>query len=233
MSEDRPVEDTVTLVLQDGRTLSCDATRLKKKSRYFAALLASGMSESRPRTIQLDHLDTRAVLCFVEFLETNEISLWQGFNWQGDDGAGLEQTFDYLQFYDNEKGTEESTLQAIQILHNPASIEEECISQGWIHETTGSIQSLPEGKKKRAWRFWVCYCLCLAILPETNNRIDQLEFTEKLSQVKGAGGPVALRRELVEYDLIEREGDGSAYWRPNYTVAMMRRWLKGMPRRVI
>ena len=233
MSEHQPVEDTVTLVLRNGRQLPCDATRLKKKSRYFAALLASGMSESRSRTIQLDHLDARAVLCFVEFLDTNEISLWQGFNWQGDDGAGLEQTFDYLQFCDNEKETEESTLQAIQILHNPTSIEEECISQGWIHETTRSIQSLPEGKKKRVWRFWVCYCLCLAILPETNTRIDQLGFTEKLSQVTGAGGPVALRRELVEYHLIEREGDGSAYWRPNYTVKMMRRWLKGMPRRVI
>lgn len=35
-------------------------------------------------------------------------------------------------------------------------------------------------------------CYCLAILPETNTIIDQLEFTEKLSQVEGAGGPVAL-----------------------------------------
>ena len=168
-------------------------------------------------------------------------------SWQTEDGESIDQVFDYLQVCedndhstkevtkkDNHQEEDEWTLSAIRILRNPYHyLREDCIVEGWIDGSSGTILSLPVGKKKRSWRFWVCYLLCLNVFPQPNVRIDQLQFTEKLGGVDHAGGPVALRRELVEYGLIQREGDGSAYWRPPYTVQMVRQWLKGMPRKII
>jgi hypothetical protein len=248
--EDQVVEQgAVTLILRGGEQIIIqDAQQvgnLIQRSRYFAALLQSGMSETLTRTIPLGHLDPRAIRCFCDFLETNNVATWDNFDSWENDGFWIEEAFDYLQVCDkndqqqqkgssssNNNNNEELTLSAIRILRNPDSIQEECLARGWIDET-GAVCSLPMGKKKGAWRFWVCYLLCLKILPLAQERIDQLEFTDKLNSVEGADGPVVLRRELVGYNLIEREGDGSAYWRPPYTVAMVRIWLKGMPRSVV
>jgi hypothetical protein len=236
MSEEQPMEeeDIITLLLKDGEEVRCSAARLSKHSRYFQALLSSGMTETQTKTIRLLQLDPRAVRCFLRFTEDQELEVWDGsINWESEDGARIEEAFDYLQVNDDSDQSDDLTLSAIQIFREVSTIRKECLAQGWMDQETNAICALPEGKKKRAWRLWVCYLLCLNILPMAKERIDQQDFTQKLKDVEGAGGPVALRRELVEYELIQREGDGSAYWRPNYTIAMARRWLKGMPRKIV
>jgi hypothetical protein len=238
MSEEQPMEeeDIITLLLKDGEEVQCSAARLSKHSRYFQALLSSGMTETQTKTIRLLQLDPQAVHCFLRFTKDQQLEAWDGFiNWESEDGARIEEAFDYLQVNDDDSDdpSDNLTLSAIQIFREVSTIRRQCRAQGWIYQESEAVCALPEGKKKRAWRFWVCYLLCLDILPIANERIDQQEFTQKLKGVEGAGGPVVLRRELVEYELIQREGDGSAYWRPNYTITMARRWLKGMPRKIV
>jgi hypothetical protein len=64
--------------------------------------------------------------------------------------------------------------------------------------------------------------------------MDQITLTQRLEGIRGSeGGAVALRRELIEYGLLQRQGDGSVYWRPPYTVQQIRTWIQGMPRKII
>jgi hypothetical protein len=190
-----------------------------------------------------------------------EFKLWPNFlGWETEDSAALVQALDYLQIEECHRSSTdytngacknhdgellECTIQAIHILHDPSIVRQEYIEQGWIVVRTLSSSSsnaaathyyfhqIPVGKKKRSWRFWVCYFLCLDIMPQQGERMDQMSFTSRLENINGSGGAVALRRELIEYGLMEREGDGSAYWRPPYTISLLRDRIKGLPRRVM
>jgi hypothetical protein len=71
---------------------------------------------------------------------------------------------------------------------------------------------------------------------KTKMRLTQPELMDRLQTP--AGGPAAaidLRRELIEAGLLEREADGSAYWRPVYTARRMEQWVRkgGANRKVV
>eukprot|EP00978_Attheya_sp_CCMP212_P014482 scaffold36944_cov49-Attheya_sp.AAC.6 len=202
---------------------------LRKKSGYFAALFESGgFVESRSRRIQLRHLDPRAVQAMFEE------RLWEDFNVKNPtDTDALYEAMDYLQmeFCRTNNRSVHDTIRAMHILHDPDEmIRSECIAQRWAAPETGEIMRLPTTKKKRAWRFWVCYLLAMDIFPQEERPMDQPTLTQMLIPF---GDAVTLRRELIEYGLIQREGDGSAYWRPVYTIEMVLKWMHGQQRTVI
>jgi hypothetical protein len=234
------VDDTVTILFHNGDEIKMQACILRQNSAYFGALLDSPYwAESASRRFELFHLDPRAARAILTSLDDeNEttrksMTLWEGFDWANQEHvASLVEVVDYLQITSTRGGDD---LQAIRILNCPDIIRSECAAQGGLVDPrTGEIQQIPVGKKKRYWRFWVCFLLCLDIMPEEGVRMDQSRFTERLGPVGAlCGGAVALRRDLIEYGLIQREGDGSAYWRPAYTAIMLRSWIKGIERKVI
>jgi hypothetical protein len=235
-------ENIVTLLFHNGDEIKMPACILRQNSAFFCALLDSGLAESRSHRIELLHLDPRAVRAILFSLDddgdetTTKLTLWEGFDWANQEHvASLVQVVDYLQItprggngMDNNGGGLNIDLQAIRILNCPDIIRLECAAQGLVDSETGEIHKIPVGKKQRFWRFWVCFLLCLDIMPDEGVRMDQSTFTERLNRVgESCGGAVALRRDLIEYKLIQREGDGSAYWRPAYTANMLRSWIKG------
>jgi hypothetical protein len=134
----------------------------------------------------------------------------------------LDEAADYLQIHNEQLDV---TLQALHIV-------QDCVEQGWVSFTKPRhVLQLPISKKNRAWRLWVCYVLCLELLPHPETHVDQPTFTQMLQKI--TGDAVALRRELIEYGLVLREGDGSSYWRPHYSVSRLQEWIAGIPRRVI
>lgn len=210
----------------------------------------------------LDHQAVHAILDYLHDAAATssntptEFKLWPNFlGWETEDSAALVQALDYLQIEEycsgdnnnacNHEKLLDCTIQAVHILHDPSIVRQECIAQRWIDvvrttrssstntATTFYFRQIPVGKKKRSWRFWVCYFLCLDVMPQQGERMDQMSFTDRLENIEGSGGAVALRRELIEYGLMEREGDGSAYWRPPYTISLLRDRIKGLPRRVM
>jgi hypothetical protein len=219
--------------MADGNEMQVDQAVLQKQSPFFDALLSSGMKETSTKRIELMHLPAPAVEWAIRILERSgsieEQLPWPGFEWERD-GISLLHVLDYFQMMD--KHDDKATLSSIRILYQPQIIEEELVNQGYV-TPEGNVVALPVGKKKRSWRFWTCFVLCRRLLPTENQQVDQVTFTATLSQACLGEDPIALRRELVEYGLISREGDGSAYWRPTYTVPMVRQWLAGMPRLVI
>lgn len=235
-------ENIVTLLFHNGDEIKIAACILRQHSAYFCALLDSGLAESRSLRIELLHLDHRAVRAILFSLDietTHKMTLWEGFDWANQEHvASLVQVVDYLQItgtrgggdgiMDGGGGEYCTDLQVIRILNCPDLIRSECAAVGLVDPETGEIQKIPVGKKKKIWRFWICFLLCLDIMPDDGVRMDQSIFTERLGPVgESCGGAVALRRDLIEYGLIEREGDGSAYWRPVYTATMLRSWIKG------
>jgi hypothetical protein len=236
-------ENIVTLLFHNDDEIKIAACILRQHSAYFCALLDSGLAESRSRRIELLHLDPRAVRAILFSLDietTHKMTLWEGFNWANHEQvASLVQVVDYLQITGTRQGGDGDgvmdgggeyciDLQVIRILNCPDIIRSECAAVGLVDSETGGIHKIPVGKKKKYWRFWVCFLLCLDIMPDEGVLMDQSTFTERLGPVgESCGGAVALRRDLIEYGLIEREGDGSAYWRPVYTATMLRSWIKG------
>jgi hypothetical protein len=231
-------DENVTLLFNNGEEINMQASILRNNSGYFAALLDSGLAESRSRRIELFHLDPQAATAILKSLEdkndTTEMTLWEGFDWVNERHvASLVQVMDYLQITRGGMDDMNLAFRTIRILSDPDIIRSECAAQGLVDIETGILQ-IPVGKKKRFWRFWVCFLLCLDVMPDEGVRMDQSTFTEKLGPVgESCGGAVALRRDLIEYGLVQREGDGSAYWRPVYTATMLRSWIKGVDRRVI
>lgn len=70
--------------------------------------------------------------------------------------------------------------------------------------------------------------------PARNREWTAATITHELSaRIVSGGESVSLRRELIEYGLLQREGDGSAYWRPLYTISQLQQWIKGLPRKVV
>lgn len=138
----------------------CNGAVLSENSAYFAGLLGGAFAEALSRRVELLHLDPDAVKSVVAYLQN-------GFADRKHDAIVLEQNLDYLQI-------EPLTIsQAISILNDPLSVRHECIKQGYI---VGSKYHLPVGKKKRSWRFWVCYLLSLDILPNdagSEQRMDR------------------------------------------------------------
>jgi hypothetical protein len=235
-------ESIVTLLFHNDDDIKIAASILRVHSAYFCALLDSGLAESRSRRIELLHLDVRAVRAILFSLDiktTDTMTLWEGFDWDNrEQVASLVQVVDYLQITGTRQGDGHGImdgggeycidLQVIRILNCPDIIRSECAAVGLVKSETGEIDKIPVGKKKKYWRFWVCFLLCLDIMPDEGVLMDQSMFTERLGPVgESCGGAVALRRDLIEYGLIQREGDGSAYWRPVYTANMLRRWIKG------
>jgi hypothetical protein len=241
-------ESLVTLVFHNDNNddeIKIAASILRTHSAYFCALLDSGLAESRSRRIELLHLDVRAVRAILFSLDietTQKMTLWEGFDWANrEQVASLAQVVDYLQITGTRQGGDGGSggimegrgeycidLQIIRILNSPDIIRSECAAVGLVDSETGEIHKIPVGKKKKYWRFWVCFLLCLDIMPEEGVLMDQSTFTERLGPVgESCGGAVALRRDLIEYGLVEREGDGSAYWRPVYTANMLRSWING------
>jgi hypothetical protein len=238
-------ENIVTLLFHNGEEIQIAACILRQHSAYFCALLDSGLAESRSRRIELLHLDPRAVRAILFSLDietTEKMTLWEGFDWANQEHvASLVQVVDYLQITGtHDRGGDGGDgimdgggeycidLQVIRILNCPDMIRSECAAVGLVDPETWGIHKIPVGKKKKFWRFWVCFLLCLEIMPDEGVLMEQSTFTERLGPVgESCGGAVALRRDLIEYGLIEREGDGSAYWRPVYTATMLRRWIKG------
>ena len=233
-------DDSVTLRLRDGSEISCSLNLLRRSSAYFAAIFEGDYVESRSGRIQLSHLEPRAVktiLCYLQNEDSDRdvLHFWVGHGLFGSiDTEALEEALDYLQIGGRNTSTASQTVQVIHLLNDPNLIRSECEKQGWISADTGEVLSIPFGRKKRFWRHWVCFLLCIQIMAKENERVDQETFTARLGDLgEGSGGSVALRRELIEHGLIEREGDGSAYWRPPFTIKKIRSWITGMPRRVI
>jgi hypothetical protein len=234
-------ENIVTLLFHNGDEIKIAACILRRHSAYFCALLDSGLAESRSLRIELFHLDYRAVRAILFSLDietTQKMRVWEGFDWANQEHvASLVQVVDYLQITGTRQGGAAimdgggeycTDLQVIRILNCPDIIRSECAAVGLVDSETGGIHKIPVGKKQKIWRFWVCYLLCQDIMPVEDIHMDQSTFTERLGPVgESCGGAVALRRDLIEYGLIEREGDGSSYWRPVYTATMLRRWIKG------
>jgi hypothetical protein len=232
---DTAEDDQVTIVLQNGSHVTCAVSVLRQHSGYFDALYESGLAESAATEIQLLHLDspaTTAILNHMHDTINQQLGFWNDFDWNNEqDVASLVQVADYLQIQGSDLS--DPFYRSIAILSNPDIVRSECAAKGLLAET-GQVLQIPIGKKKRAWRFWVCFLLCLDLMPEEGVRMDQAAFTEILGPVGAScGGAVSLRRELVEYGLVQREGDGSAYWRPAYTVSMLRGWIQGRQRNVI
>jgi hypothetical protein len=237
-------ENIVTLLFHNGDEFQIAAGILRQHSAYFCALLDSGLAESRSLRIELLHLDARAVRAILFSLDiktTRKMTLWEGFDWANREHvASLIQVVDYLQITGTWVGNGGGDgimdgggeycidLQVIRVLNCPDIIRSECVAVGLVRRETGEIRKVPVGKKNKFRRFWVCFLLCMDIMPDEGALMDQSTFTERLGPVgESCGGAVALRRDLIEYGLIEREGDGSAYWRPVYTATMLRRWIKG------
>ena len=207
-----------------------------RQSLFFSALLDSGMVESQTRQIELKHLHPRAVKTAVEFLtnqqRTFEEILLSGF--RDPDSADLmlrlEEAFDYLQV---PEGC--TMMPPLLALHGPQGIRLECARQRWITSSDKEFRVIviPFSKRTRHYRIWVCLALCMQLLPNPCTILDQTDFTAMLEPYSGDVGAVALRRELVEYGLVSRMGDGSAYWRPSYTFEQLGKWLGGNPRKMV
>jgi hypothetical protein len=230
MSEKVNEQQLTTLVLQDGQEIECTTEILRQKSAYFNALFNSGaFAEALEGRIELSHVDPDAMSLLLSYLDPirHPFVDWSQF---GDDNqehstvlmSHLHEAMDYLQV----KGRDEF-LRSLQIFCKPELIEKECCAQGYVTEA-GQVIEFPEGKKKRSWRFWIAHVLVLQLFPEPNVRMDQATLTDKLlhMDIPGSGGPVSLRRELIEFKLLQREPDGSAYWRPEYTLDMVQDWVR-------
>jgi hypothetical protein len=149
-------------------------------------------------------------------------------HWHTDDVRLVVEAFDYLQVAESD-----AIVQALQLLRGPGGVRSECVRQGWFDEEKWRVISMPSNRKTRHWRFWVCFLLSLQLMPEPCKTQDQVTFTESLKPSGSDDDAITLRRELVEYSLISRAGDGSEYWRPLYTSMMMSRWIDGMPRPIV
>jgi hypothetical protein len=206
---------------------------LAVKSGYLSALLGSGMKEAQARRVDLTQLDPRAVRAVLRYLEDPTAAfdalLWSYVrDWPPDDTRLIAEAFDYLQVAECD-----TIVQALQILHCPGGVRSEFVRQGWFDEETWRVLAIPSSRKTRHWRFWVCFLLCLQLMPEVGQPMDQVAFTEMLKPYGGDADAITLRREMVEYGLISRVGDGSEYWRPLYTSRMMSQWIDGMPRPIV
>lgn len=177
----------------------------------MTALLSSGMLESQSRQVRLK-FDAMALQCIVQYLEaTHQTYLEDTLKHASVEVLNI---MDYLQVNDNHA----AVIQALHIFLE-------------LSKDDRDLSMLPSGRKKRYERFWACWLLCFQFfLPE--KRMDQRAVTEQLQQIKDENA-VTLRRELVEYGFLRRQGDGSEYWRPIYTVALMEKWLEGVPRRIV
>ena len=233
MMTDTDAEQGVTLVLSDKSEVSCSTKLLRQSSAYFAAILDGNFAESQSRRIELFQLDLEAVKAILEILQnqdTDVLEIWEA-EFLSVDTQLLEEALDYLQI--GQLGNSPKTtsiVEVVRILNLSSSFYGECEKNGWIN-SSGGCTRLPEGKKRRKWRFWVLLLLCIDIMEVVGDRVDQATFTKRLGNLgDGNGGAVALRRELIEYGLIEREDDGSAYWRPAYTIQKMRSWTGEIPR---
>jgi hypothetical protein len=200
-----------------------------RNSLYVAALLDSGMVEARSKRIDLTRLDPRAAETILRFLQDreSEFDSLMGRSWEFEEINMIAEAFDYLQV----KGSDGLKY----ILLSLREIRSECIRKRYVDKETWSVLSIPCGRKKRYWRFWVCFLFCRNILPVAESPVEQGAFTAMLQAFggDGGGGAITLRRELVEYGLIAREGGGSAYWRPKYTARMISQWLVGIPRSIV
>jgi hypothetical protein len=210
--------DSVKIMLNEGTEIRADMDLLRNFSGYFNALLDGCFAESRSRCVELLSLDKAAVQTLIDFAyDTNSVD-WDAV----EDLSLLDEAADYLQIHNEQLDV---TLQALHIV-------QDCVEQGWVSFTKPRhVLQLPISKKNRAWRLWVCYVLCLELLPHPETHVDQPTFTQMLQKI--TGDAVALRRELIEYGLVLREGDGSSYWRPHYSVSRLQEWIAGIPRRVI
>jgi hypothetical protein len=206
---------------------------LAVKSSYLSALLGSGMKEAQARRVDLTRLDPRAVRAVFRYLQDPAAAfdsmLRSCFrHWHPDDVRLVVEAFDYLQVAEND-----AIVQALQLLRGRGGVRSECVRQGWFDEEKWRVISMPSNRKTRRWRFWVCLLLSLQLMPEPCTPQDQVAFTESLKTNGSNEDAITLRRELVEYGLISRAGDGSEYWRPLYTSRMMSRWIDGMPRPIV
>jgi hypothetical protein len=202
---------------------------IARKSLYVSTLLDSGMVEARSKRVDLTHLDPRAVEIILRFLHDpdSEFDSLLERQWEAEEVDFLAEAFDYLQV-EGSDGLREMLLSL-------RAIRSQCIRQGWVDKDNPNVFSFPSARKKRYWRFWVCFLLCRNILPVADSPVEQGAFTATLQVFGGdsGDGTITLRRELVDYGLIAREGDGSAYWRPKYTASMMSKWLVGIPRSIV
>lgn len=206
---------------------------LAMKSCFLSALLESGMKEAKAKRVDLTPLDPRAVRAVLRHLEDPgaafDALLWSCYrDWQADDVRLIAEAFDYLQVVESD-----AIVQALQVLHGPGGVRSECVRQGWFDEENWIVLVIPSTRKTRHWRFWVCFLLCLQLMPDAGRPNGQVAFTEMLKPYAADEDAITLRRELVEYGLISRVGDGSEYWRPVYTSRMMAQWIDGMPRPVV
>lgn len=208
---------------------------------YFATLFdaSSPWRDSQCTTHRLESLDPSTVEGILRYAQMDRNSdsvmdIWD--NWMletsHDDAVQeLQCTIDYLQMV-----LPASYSHSERMLHlgNLMAMQNECLKQGYIMMEPQRVVSLPTGKKKRVARFWVCCFLCLELFPDVGTPMDQQELTERLAQfTEGMAEAVELRREFIEAGLLEREGDGSAYWRPIYSANMLEKWTRGGARRVI
>ena len=225
--ESDEAKQLTTLVLQDGQEIECTTEILRQKSAYFNALFNSGaFAEALEGRIELSHVDPDAMALLLSYLDPiRHPFAWSQFGDQENRTllvSHLHEAMDYLQV----KGRD-VFLRSLQIFCKPELIQKECCEQGYVTEA-GRVVEFPEGKKKRSWRFWIAHVLVLQLFSEPNVRMDQATLTDKLLHldIPGSGGPVSLRRELIEFKLLQREPDGSAYWRPEYTLDMVQDWVR-------
>jgi hypothetical protein len=231
----------VKITLANDCVIAFRRNKLISVSIYFARMFSrDDFKESVSNVVNLSHLSSEALKFVLDAAITQGNSSVQfckniidkiessiinkageyisNHEWE-DDYTTILQVVDYLQITGVTDTDLNRIYQAVEIYKSPEVLREEFKKQDWVsHDSPFCIISIPNSKKKREWRFWVLYVLCLDMMPIENIHLEPTIIVQALVPF---GDAIAIRRELVEYGLMEREGDGSAYWRPPYTISLI------------
>jgi hypothetical protein len=231
-------EVEVSIILENGGEMKFRKHDLMHVSEYFASMFSrNDFEESISNQVNFAHLNqeaihfvldslitygnTSTIFCskLIDRMESKRSLNYECINKWEDDYTTILHVADYLQVNGVSGKDFDLINQTVEVLKHPEIVREECKKQGWASsDSPFRITCIPHNKKKREWRFWVFYVLCIDMMPIANERVEPSVIAQTLIPL---GDAIAIRRELVEYGLIQREGDGSAYWRPSYTLPLI------------
>jgi hypothetical protein len=214
--------DSIKIILKGGTEIWAGMNLLRSFSGYFSAMFSGFFAESRSRCVRLLNLDKKAVQALINFAydtysaDPNSADCdADSIKWETkDDLYCIGETATYLQIHNEQL---DITLQAAHMVRY-------CFDRGWVSEYKPRfLLKFPLSQKER---YWVCYVVCIDLLPHPETHIDRPTFTEMLLEITYDAD--SLLGVLIHFGLVLSEKDGSSYWRPLYSPSMLHARMPGI-----